>query len=160
MEITIQVDEFDIIYLHEGQPVQVTLIALPGRKFSGEVHSIDLKDQNKAGVATFAVTVIIPEAADIRPGMTAQVTIPLEERLDVLRVPSEAVTVGEDGKTGTVMVIGPEGPEARTVQIGLRTDRWTEVAGGLRPGERVVIASAERDIPTGFPLRRRPPMGP
>jgi len=143
MEITVEIDELDVINLHEGQPVTITVNALPGKTYQGEVTSIAVSGTARTGVATFAVTVSVTDPEGIRPGMTGEVTIPVEERTDVVRVPSEAVTVSDDGVHGSVLVIGPEGAEQRQVEIGLRTETWTEITSGLEPGDEVVTARAD-----------------
>jgi len=143
MEITVEIDELDVINLHEGQPVTITVNALPGKTYQGEVTSIAVSGTARTGVATFAITISVTDPEGIRPGMTGEVTIPVEERTDVVRVPSEAVTVSDDGVHGSVLVIGPEGAEQRQVEIGLRTETWTEITSGLEPGDEVVTARAD-----------------
>lgn len=170
MEVVVPVDELDIVQIREGQTASVTVDALPGRVFTGEVTAIASTGTSQNGVANFDVTVEFEATPELRPGMTARVNILLAERKDVLRVPSEAVTVmagsaaagnpnaggvganganaggregAGQGNRAVVRVIENGEPVARPVQIGLRTERWTEILSGLEEGEMVVVATGD-----------------
>jgi len=93
----------------------------------------------------------------LKPGMTANVTITTASRPDALRVPTGALrfrppaVAGDSGSAAAadapgergprVWVIGAdEHPHAVGVTTGIADDRFTEVTGGLREGDRVITA--------------------
>jgi HlyD family secretion protein len=49
-----------------------------------------------------------------------------------------------DSHAGIVFVAGAQGPEPRRVMLGISDWEFTEVLSGLKPGERVVLASAAK----------------
>jgi Cu(I)/Ag(I) efflux system membrane fusion protein len=58
----------------------------------------------------------------------------------VLSVPNSAVL--DSGTRQVVLVAMGEGRfEPRPVQLGLRSDGWVQVLGGIKPGERVVTSA-------------------
>ena len=156
MEVTIPVDELDIVHIQEGQTAEIRVPAIPDQRFKGTVTKIASSGQGQNGVATFDVTVSVENPERLRPGMTAEVSIVIAEKKNVLRVPSEAVTVTGDG--GMVQVLENGQPTPRQVSVGLRTDRWTEILDGLTKGEQVVVATG--DSTTGNSMNNRMPMGP
>jgi hypothetical protein len=76
---------------------------------------------------------------ELMPGMYATVVLKVEKRLQVLAVPTEAVT-GE--KTLTVYVVNHDNQiEERAVKLGLETPDKYEVLSGLNEGDLVVIGN-------------------
>jgi multidrug resistance efflux pump len=72
--VTTDVTEIDVVKLSEGQPVTVTLDAIPGEVFKGEVLSIGQNYTENQGDIVYEVTVILKETSpDMRWGMTAAV---------------------------------------------------------------------------------------
>ncbi|MBI2873695.1 MAG: efflux RND transporter periplasmic adaptor subunit [Firmicutes bacterium] len=141
MEVTVSVDELDILKIQEGQQAEVGVEALPGRTYAGQVTVIASNSESRSGAVTFDVTVAIQEPPPARPGMTARVTILLAEKRNVLRVPSEAITIM--GQRTLVRVIDGNGRMApQPVEVGLRTERWTEIISGIQEGQEVVLATA------------------
>jgi len=72
---TTDLTEIDVVNVKEGQPVTVTLDAMPDRVFEGRVLRIAQKYSERQGDVVYAATVLIAEhAPEMRWGMTAQVT--------------------------------------------------------------------------------------
>jgi HlyD family secretion protein len=74
---TDDLSEVDIVKVALGQPVKVTVDALPGEEFKGVVSAITPRSETKRGDVTYTVTVDLTDAADapLRWGMTAFVDI-------------------------------------------------------------------------------------
>ena len=77
------------------------------------------------------------------PGMTAEVEVDVDRRLDVLAVPTEAVAV-EHGRD-ICYVAGLDGLERRPVTLGRSNRNLMEVTGGWREGEQVVLNPSKID---------------
>lgn len=151
LEITFDVDELDIRRVQVGMPAAITADALPGESFAGTVGAIAPKGTVKDGVAYFAVRVTVAAPGALRPGMTAEVAIPVAERQAVLVVPAQALS-DADGQT-TVRRLDGGGQVTRVpVQVGLNTGLQAEIRSGLQAGDRVVIGQIE--------ARRGPAFGP
>jgi HlyD family secretion protein len=74
---TIDLTELDVVRVSEGQPVVVTVEALPGQEFAGTVSDIARRSGDYRGDVVYAVTVELNDETDalLRWGMTALVEI-------------------------------------------------------------------------------------
>jgi membrane fusion protein (multidrug efflux system) len=130
-----------------GQKAQVTLDALPGRKFTAMIQAIDpLIDANGRSVGVRGC--IDNRQMQLRPGMFARVNAVFGERADALVIPEEAI-VPQGGRSFVVKVVpGPNKDELIservTVKIGLRQPGKVEILEGLSVGDSVVIAGQQR----------------
>lgn len=147
LHIDTTVDELDIAAVKEGQPVEITLDALPNQVLDGVVAQIDLAPASDTATTEFPVVVMLASAAgDVRMGMTAALSIQVAHKQDVLLVPNWALRL-EPGSTDIfVRVLGP-GPAVQQVpvELGLRSELFSEVLSGLSAGQVVgVPVSAEQ----------------
>ncbi len=92
MQINTAVAEADIGSVTEGQPVNFTVDAYPGRQFRGRVVQIRNSPKTEQNVVTYQ-TIIEVRNDDLRlkPGMTANVSIIIAQRENVLRIPNSAL---------------------------------------------------------------------
>jgi HlyD family secretion protein len=103
----VKVDETDIVNVAIGQPVDVTVDALPGRVFPGQVTEVgDQAILRSTGIATSQSTTGTEEAKDfkvvvtlsnppeeLRPGLSATAKITTARRQNVLTVPIQALSM-------------------------------------------------------------------
>lgn len=142
LQIRADVPELDVGRLQVGQPVEVTVNALPGQALPGTVTAVDLLPGSGTSVQYGTVVTLSGPPPNLRPGMSASVAVTVAQSPNVSFLPSVAVTpIGGEGATaGTVRVLGPDGvPQDRTVALGLSSDTLTEIRSGLAPGELVVL---------------------
>jgi len=158
MAVDASVSESDIGGVAPGQEVSFTVDAYPADTFRGRVEQVRNAPVTLQNVVTYDVVVGV-ENGDLRlkPGMTANVAITTASRTDALRVPTGALrfrppaVAGESGSAAAadgpgergprVWVLGADGqPRAVGVTTGIADDRFTEVTGGLREGDRVITA--------------------
>ena len=87
------VDESDIGQVRPGQRVKVTVDAFRNREFAGEVVRISPRGVNISNVVTFEVKLEVTarDKEMLRPEMTANVEILIDERPDALLAPSDAI---------------------------------------------------------------------
>ncbi|GHV46605.1 RND transporter [Synergistales bacterium] len=92
MRINADVDESDIGRVAEGQEVDFGVDAFPEENFRGRVAQVRIAPSTTDGVVTYTVVIHV-DNPDLRlkPGMTANVSIKTDRRVDVLRVPSAAL---------------------------------------------------------------------
>ena len=143
VEIDGIVDEIDILLLREGITASVTLDALPGQTLSGVVSEIASTATNQQGVVTYPVRVRVqvPDNLQLRDGLSAVADLILEQRLNVLLVPQQAIF--GSFQAPTVKVQTGLGIVERPVVLGSSDDFWTEVRAGLQEGDRVVMQSSQ-----------------
>ncbi|WP_455243766.1 efflux RND transporter periplasmic adaptor subunit [Petrachloros mirabilis] len=92
MQVDTNVSESDIGGITEGKDATFTVDAYPGIPFSGTIRQVRLAPINVQNVVTYNVVVGV-DNKDLRlkPGMTANVSIVVAQREDVLKVPNAAI---------------------------------------------------------------------
>ncbi len=139
--VSADVDEIDVGQLDVGQTARVTLDALPDAVFTGTVDYIASEATRDDGIVTYDLTVgLAPTDQPLRADMTSNVTIIVEERADVLTVPTWVVRVDrETGQTYVERRIAGQ-IERVDVELGPRYQGRVEVIDGLSEGDEVVRA--------------------
>src|SRR5262249_140750 len=129
-----------------GMPATVRVDAFPEKPLRGHVRTVatvaSSSDFFTSDVKVYSTIVSIDdEVPGLRPGMSAEVTINVDNSVErVLAIPVQAVIGGaEAGRTRKVFVMTPAGPEEREVQIGLSNEKMAEVKSGLQAGDQVVV---------------------
>jgi len=142
VEVSTTVDEIDIAQVQQGQKATISLDALSGTEFSGEVSSISTFANSQSGVVSYPVTIklTVPSGVQLRQGMSATATITTQEVDNVLLVPATAISSSSTNPTVTVMVNGV--PEVRAVKVGQSNSQYIEIVSGLNAGDEVVVTSA------------------
>jgi HlyD family secretion protein len=141
LHVDVKVDEIDIGQLRQGQAVQLALDALPGETLNGSIDRIALTANQTGSVVTYDVRVALdPTGAPVRVGMTASATIVVTELHDVLRVPNLYVRLDRRTNQAFVNFVNPDSSLTEIpVALGLRTEEYGEVVGGLNEGDVVGI---------------------
>lgn len=144
-EITLTVDELDIARLNIGQAVTVTLDALPGQSFDGEITGIDPNSENSGGSTKYSVTVTLPRTEDMLTGMNAAVRVQLAENADLLLIPLAAVQEDADGIYVCTGYDKNSNEATAPVEIttGLSDGENVEVLSGLTEGDTVYYRYAD-----------------
>ena len=92
MQIETLVSEADIGGVQEGQKVNFTVDAFPGRKFSGRVNQVRFAPITNQNVVTYTTVVEVDNKdLKLRPGMTANATIITAQRTNIFYVPNAAL---------------------------------------------------------------------
>ncbi|HET7752035.1 MAG TPA: efflux RND transporter periplasmic adaptor subunit [Terriglobales bacterium] len=137
-----KVDESDIGKVYLGQPARIKVESFKDKTFHGKVTKIAPMGVEKDNVTTFEVRVSINNpGGELKANMTANAEIILEEHKNVLQIPEGALIYDKDKKT-YVQVPDPSAKDgARKVAInaGISNGAKTEVLGGLKEGEQVVL---------------------
>ncbi|MFQ3649047.1 MAG: hypothetical protein SNJ75_01845 [Gemmataceae bacterium] len=136
----------DQVLEQAGQLAKIRVEAFPDRLLDGEVRSVatvaSQQDWMSADVKVYqALVTIKDEMPNLKPGMTAEVTIFTDSlRENVLTVPLQAILGSVDmGNKRRVYVLTPNGPEVREVVVGLSNDRMAVIESGLAEGEEVIV---------------------
>lgn len=92
MQVDTNVSESDIGGITEGKETTFTVDAYPGHQFAGMIRQVRLAPINVQNVVTYNVVVSVDnEDLRLKPGMTANVSIVVAQRDDVLKVPNAAL---------------------------------------------------------------------
>lgn len=131
------IPERDTARVRAGQPVRLSSDAAPGTLFSGTVERIAPVVDARTG--TVKLTVTVPRAPGLRPGMFLQAELITAVRSDALRIPKRAVAW--DGTLAFVYRVGEgETVERIPIEPELEDREWLSVAASLAEGDRVVVA--------------------
>ncbi len=134
-----------------GQTCLLKIDSLPGQEFQGRVQFVALlPDQNSwwanPNSRVYRTDVVLSAMhPEMRPGMSCSVEILVEDILDTLYVPVQAVFRHE--AKNIAFVVTPDGYRVADVQIGQYNEKWVQVLSGLKQGEQVLMAP-----PEGFKL--------
>ena len=125
--------------LKTGATAKVRINAYPDREFEGKVTYV--YPTLSAETRTVPVRVELPNPGQLlKPGMFAQVELPVSGRGPVVTVPTSAVI--DSGVRQIVLVQVGEGRfEPRQVKLGTRGTDYVEVRDGVKDGEPVVVAA-------------------
>lgn len=137
-EIKVEVDENESQLVKVGQPVKVTVKALPGRIFHGRVKEVALQATNKSGVVTLPVKVVLTEETELlKPEFSADLEIIVDEVKDQILAPITAI-VNNRGQEQVMKIVEGK-PVATPVKTGMSNGYQVVILGGLQPGEEILI---------------------
>lgn len=127
--------------LQVGQPVQVSVDALPGKALNAVVEAVDT--QADANGRSLLVRARLTEGRPaLRSGLFVRVALELGRREGALWVPEEAL-VPQGGKLFVYRVVGAEALRM-PVKVGARKPGFVELLEGVQAGDRVVSAGQQR----------------
>ena len=143
-------DEVDAPKIVPGQPVRITLDALPGKVLAGKVRRVApyvSAVEKQARTVDIEVDFAQPaDAAGLLVGYSADVEIVRDTREQVLRIPTAALQEGSK-----VLVYNPDSGklDARIVKPGVANWEYTEILDGLKAGERIATSLERAGIKAG-----------
>ena len=92
MQVIANIDQADIGLVEEAKSVKFSVDAFPGKDFEGKIQQMRLNPQNVQNVVTYNVVIDVSNPDQkLKPGMTANLTITIDERSNVLKVPNSAL---------------------------------------------------------------------
>ncbi len=166
MQINTSVDEADIGAIKKHQPVFFTVDAYPDITFRGKVSEVRNSPTMVQNVVTYDVIVDVNNSElRLKPGMTANVSIILADKKDVLRVPNAALRLRMPDKALAatapkgpgVWVLDDKTPKRVLLKLGIRDGRFTEVLSGDISEQSRLIVDVKSDQPSSSSSR---PPGP
>ena len=183
IQVKVNVDETDVVRLHLGDSVEVTIDAFPDTTFMGHVTKVSnsailTAAASAPGTNTQAVDyqveiTLTNPPADVRPDLSATARIVTDTRKQALSIPIIALTVRENKPVSTenrpvdtaaarkkketegVFVVDKGTATFRPVKVGIAGDEYFEVLDGLKEGETIVAGpyQAIRDLKDGARVR-------
>jgi len=137
--VDVEVSEIDINAVAVGQPVQLSLDAVSGSSYQGEVQQVAQAGDSSSGAVVFTVTVRMTDPdASVKPGMTAAVNIVVNQVANELLVPNRAVRLVDGERVVYVLKEGRSTPIQIT--LGASSDTVSVLAGGdLAEGDLIIL---------------------
>ncbi|MCR5748114.1 MAG: efflux RND transporter periplasmic adaptor subunit, partial [Lachnospiraceae bacterium] len=134
-KVKMMVSKYDISRVHEGQKADIKLGDV---QYTGTVTKISqMAENDSSGKAKASVEITVDTEDELIVGLEADVTVLLEDAMNVTKVPAECVYSDDDGSFVYIV------DDAKTVQkkyvtTGLKDSLYTEIEG-LDEGAHVVI---------------------
>ncbi|ATG48613.1 efflux transporter periplasmic adaptor subunit [Celeribacter ethanolicus] len=152
MIVKAEISEADVVHVAPGQRVSFTILGEPDKAFEATVRDVEPAPSEIEDSDTISTDEAIyyngrleVENPDhlLRIGMTTEVSIVLDEAVDVLTVPSSALSGGADGRyTVEIYDAADNTRQARPVEVGLNNKVIAEITSGLNEGDLVVTGAA------------------
>lgn len=154
MQIDTNVDEADIGNIKVGQDVEFTVDAYPDITFKGKVWQVRNAPITVQNVVTYDVVIQVdnPEFK-LKPGMTANVSIIIAIKKDVLKIPNVALRFKpaeksipmKENKGAGVWIIEKDKLKRVPISLGISDGSYTElVKGDLKEGQKVIVESLSK----------------
>ncbi len=144
--INAHINQADVTRMTVNQKVQIEVEAVAGLRLFGRVDRIAPQATIKSGIKGFSTRIIVKndERSGVRPGMTANLTIPLQAADNVLAVPLAAV-FSDQGDRFVYVKQGEKFARA-PILIGVTDYDYAEVTKGLEGGETVSLVTPADEV--------------
>jgi HlyD family secretion protein len=142
MRVNTKVHESMVDNVKQDLPAKIKVESFADRDLHGKVQKVntmpDATNMFSSGINVYTTYVAIDDSLPgLRPGMSAEVTILVTQKDDVVAVPVQAI-IQLKGKDH-VIVLTPTGSSRRAVTLGLTNDKLIEIKRGLEVGESVAL---------------------
>lgn len=138
LQVRVTLSEVDVAKIKVGQPAQLTIDALPGNNYNAKVTAIGPVPTVTQGVVNYPVFLSVSnQDSAVKPGMTANLSIEVDRRDNVLLIPTRAVRT--QGNQKLVSVLYKEQTIQVPVTTGLSNETSIEITNGLKEGDEVIL---------------------
>jgi HlyD family secretion protein len=149
--INAQVNQADVPRLKAGEQVEVTVEAVTGLQVTGSVERISPQATIKNNIKGYPARILLQNADPrVRPGMTANVKIPVASADNVTAVPLAAVFTEKNPESlemeRFVYVQKGDGFEKRNVKVGVSDYFFAEIQEGVTQGEMVALEVPKEEL--------------
>ncbi|MBC8090333.1 MAG: efflux RND transporter periplasmic adaptor subunit [Phycisphaerae bacterium] len=149
VQMRVLVNETDIGNIRSGLPTRVVVDAYPERSFAGVVEKIEPQAIVSQSVTMFPVIVSLRnDEGYLKPGMNGEVTVVIDQKMQVVAVPNDAVRTLREAATAAALV----GLNADTVQAYVRAEQAKMASagrGGAGGAGRPVDAASTTAVAAG-----------
>jgi HlyD family secretion protein len=154
MQVIANIDQADIGLVEQAKSVKFSVDAFPGKDFDGKIQEMRLNPVNVQNVVTYNVVINVenPEQT-LKPGMTANLTITIDERNNVLKVPNSALRFRPQNANNASGNAGGQGQgqgQGRRRQGGQQGENASGAQGGadsnFAPASAPVLAGQTRIV--------------
>jgi HlyD family secretion protein len=141
--------ETDAARLQPNQTASATFDAINGLSLPAHVLAVSVTATVISNVVNYYATFTFDDSdRRLKAGMTANLTVVVDEADNVLVVPTSAIT--RRGQAATVTVLQTDGTHVITpIETGVVGDSTTEVTSGLKAGDKVLLPTLNSSTRTG-----------
>lgn len=153
LKIKVQIDEADILNVHEGMSAIVKTAATGDKEFNAKVSRVvNIYNDTSQGLAQtgtstggYSAEIIIDgDSSGLLIGMNAKVKIILDEKKNVLAVPYDSVITDDDGNSHVLLAVkesnGVTKAKYVSVEKGMEGTYYTEIISSeIKEGDNVIM---------------------
>ncbi|NLI21659.1 MAG: HlyD family efflux transporter periplasmic adaptor subunit [Clostridiales bacterium] len=151
LEVSMNVDEYDVKELSIGQACTVSVISL-GMDFDTAIAHINRVSQAQGNVAFYSVTCDLTVPENVLPGMQATVTLASDSVAGVVTLDIAALAFDEN-RDPFVLVKQSDGTYVETpVETGLSDGMTVEIKSGLSAGQTVYAVAGTESVKAAVTL--------
>lgn len=147
MEVTLNVDESNILSLELGQEAQVTISSIGEEAFSGTLTEINKTANSASGVTRYSAVVTLDKTPEMLQGMSAKVVIRISGVDNAVIIPAEAL----HQTSASSYVYTSFNEETQEfggrvdVEVGITNSSYAEILSGLKEGVTVCYKKPENN---------------
>ncbi len=137
-----EVDEAEVGKLHVGMPLEISLGALEKNKFNAELKFIAPKGIEEEGAVQFRIEgdLVVHDSAYVRAGYSANASIVLEEKKDVLAIKEALLQFDKETEKPYVEIeIGENEFERKDLELGVSDGIDVEIVSGLEEEAKIKV---------------------
>lgn len=154
MQVLASIDEADVGQIKQGIKASFTVDAFPGETFMGEITQLRLNAQTVQNVVTYSAVIEVANPDQkLRPGMTANITVPVARRDNVLTVPNSALRFKPNLSDAEQQALRDKMDERRKQRDAERNQNGQAGEQGQKPDNQAQNSNASA------PNRQRPQAG-
>ncbi|MSU32400.1 MAG: efflux RND transporter periplasmic adaptor subunit [Pedosphaera sp.] len=150
--ISAHVNQADVTRLQIGQQVDVMIEAIQGFKITGKVERVAPQSTLKNNIRGFGARIILKDVdKKVRPGMTANISIPVASVDNVVAAPLAGIFTETNQETRQIeryVWLKKDGIwERQPIRIGVSDYFFAEVIKGLAAGDEISLEDHSKDLP-------------
>jgi HlyD family secretion protein len=150
MQVIANIDQADIGLVEQAKSVKFSVDAFPGSDFDGKIEQMRLNPVNVQNVVTYNVVIDVNNPDQkLKPGMTANLTITIDERNNVLKVPNSALRFTPQDATTTRQRTGAGAGQGQGQGRRQQQQQGDNAAGGNSSGGESRFAPASAPVLPG-----------
>ena len=148
MEVTINVDESNILSLELEQHATVTVSSIGDTTFDGTVTEINKTASSSSGVTRYSAVITLQKTPEMLQGMSAKVVVRIQGVENAVIIPVEALH--QTSSTSYVYTSYDEETQEfgglKEVTVGITNSTYAEITSGLQEGETVYYTETQNSF--------------
>ncbi len=143
--IKLHINEIDIAKIWKNQKAKIQVDAFPYKTFNGKISSIGIMAKQYGNVQAFPVRVEIDDNnGELKPGMTANITIFGKRKDDILVIPIRTVFSDDEGNDIVYKVENDTLKVETQIKTGINDLENVEIISGLEEGDKISYSKGEK----------------
>jgi HlyD family secretion protein len=148
LQVSVKVDEYDLTAVAKDKETTVSIGGIK-KELTGTISSISKEGTSGNGITFFTAIIDLAKDADLRIGMSAEVTMENESVTGVVRLPMTAIQFDEENKA-YVLKKGENNTYIKTgITTGINDGTTVEIKNGVVAGETIFYTKTKAGS-TGF----------